>query len=102
MSKVLNLVYDMQDQVRNIVNGLTEVQADELGLDLRAGYCLWVDEDAIVVSKHNDRLLQYYGGFEYVDADARMECGNWVIYTNDSERVADCLEHYYNEQAEEA
>ena len=101
MSQVLNVFYDVAETINTLVNGLPEVTASKLGLDIRAGYCLWVDEDAIIVSKHNDRLLQYYGGFEYVEASARTECGDWVIYTNDSERVADCLEHYYEEQAEQ-
>jgi hypothetical protein len=49
-------------------------------------------------------VLQYYGGFEYVDASARTECGDYVIYTNDDSRVADCLEYYYEqlEEVEEA
>jgi DNA-binding transcriptional MerR regulator len=52
----------------------------------------------LIVRKDEDRTLQYYGGFEYVDKDARTEVGNYVIYTNDSDRVADCLEQYYEAQ----
>ena len=36
MSQVLDLVQDLEDQVRNQVAGLTYVRADELGLDRRA------------------------------------------------------------------
>lgn len=96
MSQVLDLVYDLEDQIRSAVNNLPEVTADKLGLDRRAAYSVWVDDDAIIVSKNEDRTLQYYGGFEYVDKDARIECGNYVIYTNNSDRVTNCLE-YYNE-----
>jgi hypothetical protein len=107
MSQILNLVQDLDEQVRNQLAGLTYVRADELGLDRRAAYTVWVDEDALIVRKDEDRTLQYYGGFEYVDTDARIEFGDWVIYTNDDSRVADCLEYFYknlasNAEAEEA
>lgn len=102
MSKVLELVQDLDDQIRMTVRELPYVPAEELGLDRRAGYGLWVDEDAIIVLKNDDRVLQYYGGFEYVDKDARIECGDYVIYTNDDSRVADCLEQYYEGLASDA
>lgn len=101
MSQVLNLVYDLDDQIRAVVRDLPYVAADELGLDRRSAYRVWVDEDAIIVSKDQDRTLQYYGGFEYVDKDARIECGDYVIYSNDDSRVADCLEQYYLSQEED-
>ena len=99
MSQVLDLVYDLDDQIRAVVRELPYVAADEIGLDRRAAYRVWVDEDAIIVSRDQDRTLQYYGGFEYVDKAARTECGDYVIYTNDDQRVADCLEYYYESQA---
>jgi mannose/cellobiose epimerase-like protein (N-acyl-D-glucosamine 2-epimerase family) len=102
MSQVLNLVYDLEDQIRNQVAGLPCVRAEELGLDRRAAYSVWIDEDALIVRKDEDRTLQYYGGFEYVDKDARTEVGNYVIYTNDDSRVADCLEQYYEQQFSDA
>jgi hypothetical protein len=107
MSQILNLVQDLEDQIRNTVQDLPLVPADLLGLDRRAGYRLWIDEDAIIVNKNDDRTLQYYGGFEYVDASSRIECGDYVIYTNDDSRVQDCLDFFYenlasNAEAEEA
>lgn len=101
MSQVLNLVYDLDDQIRNTVASLPCVRAEDLGLDRRAAYTVWVDEDALIVRKNEDRTLQYYGGFEYVDKDARIECGDYVIYSNDDSRVADCLEQYYEAQEED-
>jgi hypothetical protein len=102
MSKVLDLVYDLDEQVRKAVQGLPCVRAEELGLDRRSAYSVWVDEDALIVRKDEDRTLQYYGGFEYVEKEARTECGNYVIYTNDSDRVSDCLEYYYEQQFSDA
>jgi hypothetical protein len=90
---------DLETQILNTVASLPEVRAEDLGLDRRAAYTLWIDEDAVIVRKSEDRTLQYFGGFEYVDSSARMECGDYVIYTNDDSRVYDCLD-YYNEQVE--
>jgi len=99
MSQVLDLMQDLETQILNTVASLPEVRAEDLGLDRRAAYTLWIDEDAVIVRKSEDRTLQYFGGFEYVDSSARMECGDYVIYTNDDSRVYDCLD-YYNEQVE--
>jgi hypothetical protein len=101
MSQVLELMQGLEDQIRNTVSGLPQVRAEDLGLDRRAAYSIWVDEDVIIVSKNEDRTLQYYGGFEYVDSSARMECGDYVIYSDSDSRVYDCLD-YYRETEEEA
>ena len=99
MSQVLELVQDLETQIRRTVLSLPEVRAEDLGLDRRSAYTIWVDEDVLIVTKNEDRTLQYYGGFEYVDKNARMECGDYVVYTSDDGRVADCLD-YYNESVE--
>jgi hypothetical protein len=99
MSQVLELVQGLETQIRRTVLSLPEVRAEDLGLDRRSAYTLWVDEDAIIVTKNEDRTLQYYGGFEYVDKNARMECGDYVIYSDSDSRVYDCLD-YYNEVEE--
>jgi len=107
MSTVLELVQDLDTQIRKTVANLPCVRADELGLDRRSAYGVWVDEDALIVSKDEDRTLQYYGGFEYVDKRSRIECGDYVIYTNDDDRVEGCLDFYAEaefskEEADEA
>jgi len=85
----------INDRITSYVAKFDEVTAEDLGLDRRAAYRLYVDRDhtCIAVDKRNDRTLQYYGGFEYVDKDHRRELGNWVFYFNDSDRVADAIGH---------
>lgn len=96
-------IYDFIDTVneklfRRTQIDMTRVSADKLGFrDNRAGYTLYIDEECIIVDKNDDRMLQYYGGFEYVDKEFRIEIGDYVIYTNGDSRVADCLERYYDE-----
>ena len=92
-------LYNIGQQVGAVVaETMTEVQAEDVGLDRRAAYRLWVTEDTIAVRKDNDSGLQYYGGFEYVDKEYRMEMGDWVFYFADDERVADHLSQYYDKE----
>jgi hypothetical protein len=67
--------------------------AEECGLDRRAAWQeLWVSESFICCTEADDRGLQYYGGFEYVDKAYRKEVGSFVFYfkgEEDDGRVAD-------------
>ena len=87
----------IDDRITTHVGKFDEFTAKDLGLDSRAAYILYVDEDhtCIAVDKRNDRTLQYYGGFEYVDKDFRREMGNWVFYFAEDDRVADALKGIY-------
>jgi len=80
----------LDELAEELISDATKTNARTFGLDERAGHQLWLTEaqDAIVVTKHNDRSLQYYGGFEYVDKECRLECGDYVVYWAEDERVA--------------
>lgn len=90
-----------EDAIRQMIQGWTMVRPQDVGLDSRAGYDLWISDEGIITTIHSDRTLQYYGGFEYVDKDYRMELGDWVFYSSEDDRVQRCLD-YYNEVEEEA
>lgn len=62
--------------------------AEACGMDERAGGRVFIGDDFIAVRLSDDRLLQYYAGFEYVDKDYRTEVGGYVFYATESERVA--------------
>lgn len=98
-------IYDLVDTIaermeRYINKHTTHIPATAAGLDNRCGY-IYIDEDCIVVSKSNDRMLQYYGGFEYVDKEYRQEIGDYVVYLNDDERVLGHIERYYEKEEAE-
>jgi hypothetical protein len=95
-----DIIEDAEDRVRNLVQRLPEVLPEDLGLDNRSAYRLWVTDDGIIVTSRDDRHLQYYGGFEYVDKDYRMELGDWVFYSASDDRVQGHLDRY-NEVEEE-
>lgn len=84
--------------VNRYLAGAQEVLPEDLGLDRRAGYRMFVTEEAIAVIKSNDRSLQYYGGFEYVNKDYRTEIGEWVFYSAEDDRVAEHLSRFFDEE----
>ena len=67
---------------------------ENIGLDPRCGI-IYISEDAIAVPQYNDRTVQYYGGFEYVDKEFRKEMGNYVFYLADDERVLGHIQRFF-------
>ncbi len=92
-SNMLDLIDEVQDLVERPVMGMKRVRASDLGLDPRCGSA-YVDDDmeCIVVDSANARSFDYYGGFEYIDAEDRRVLGDYVVYLNTSDRVIDALE----------
>lgn len=94
----------LHDEMTKIIEFLIEtdklktVKPEELGLDRRSGYQLYIDPDisCIVVRKSNQGALEYYGGFEYIDRENVRPFGGFVVYTNDTgeSRVEGCFDHY--------
>lgn len=80
----------LDEMAEELRDSATAANPSVFGLGMRVGYRLYITEaqDAILVAKHNDRTLQYYGGFEYVDKDYRLELGAYVLYSADDPRVA--------------
>lgn len=99
---VFTMIDEVSRTVDTFVGSMRKVKAEDMGLDNRAGYSLYVNDDCIAVRGYNDRVLQYYGGFEYVDEQDRKEVGDWVFYMADSSRVADCLDSLYESESFEA
>jgi hypothetical protein len=93
-------VFDKLDEISNTIGQMVDesmemVTPDQIGIDSRGAYRVWVTEDAIAVRKSDDARMQYYGGFEYVDKSYRQEFGDWVFYFAEDERVADHLAQFY-------
>ena len=92
---LFELIDNVTELTENYVVNMGQVPAKQLGLDNRSG-SLFVSPDCIGVYKSNDRALQYYGGFEYVDSEYRHEMGDYVFYSAEDNRVRDHLEQYLN------
>jgi len=83
----------------------TETNSEALGLDRRAAHRMWATTEALVVKANDDRLLQYYGGFEYVDKEQRTQIGDYVIYSQSADgdcRVDESIAHFFYPEKEEA
>jgi len=92
-----DLLDGIDRSVRDFMDDAAEVMPEELGLDRRAAYRLFVKDNVIAVSRGDDRTLQYYGGFEYVDKEYRHVLGDWVFYMADDDRVQGCLDRFESE-----
>ena len=98
---ILTFIDEINNQISERVQKMEYVQAEDLQLDRRAAYRLHVNEDCIIVDKNTDRTLQYYGGFEYVDKEYRIEMGDYVVYLGDDDRVRGHIDYYYEREEEE-
>lgn len=98
---IYELLSEINTKVEELIeNEFQEVTPEEVGLDTRAAYRLFINEEFIAVSKGNRRNLDYYGGFEYVDEEYITVIGDMVFYSAEDERVRDHLAEYYERDEE--
>ena len=96
MSALRELLSEMNSKVEGLIDEeFREVTPKEIGLDSRAGYRFFINEDYIAVSRGNRRSLDYYGGFEYVDEEHITVLGDMVFYSSDDERVQGHLDEFF-------
>ena len=96
-------IYELISEINSKVEGLIneefrEVTPKDVGLDSRAGYRLFINEDYIAVSRGNPRTIDYYGGFEYVDEEHVTVLGDYIFYSADDERVQDHLDEFFMQE----
>ena len=96
---LFTLIDEVTELTDSYIGTMERVPANRLGLDPRCGK-LFVSPDCIGVYKENDRSLQYYGGFEYIEKEYRHEMGDYVFYSYEDSRVQDHLETYLNAEVE--
>ena len=98
-------MWELQQEIDKMVDQYFEnasavrVDAEEIGLDSRAGYVFLSTEEGWVASR-NTRSLEYYGGFEYIGEDYKVTVGEMTFYSEEHSRVADALEYFKNKQGE--
>lgn len=92
------MLHEVNDIVTEYVDdNLERIRPEQAGLDARCGR-IWVNRECIAVENGNDRVLQYYGGFEYVEKEYRTELGDWVFYSADDDRVHEHIAAYYEKE----
>ena len=96
---LFSLIDDVTELTDNYIGTMKMVPANQLGLDPRCGK-VFVSPDCIAIHKANDRAVQYYGGFEYVDKEFRHEMGDYVVYSYEDNRIQDHLDQFLNAEVE--
>mgnify|MGYP003147015496 CR=1 FL=1 len=100
-------MWELQEQVDQLVekyfedSGAVSVSADAVGLDARAGTVYVSTEERYIAVVGNTRLIDYYGGFEYIDEENRVVVGGTTFYSEDHDRVADALEYFIDLQQQD-
>ncbi len=89
---------DMLDAInevveRNIHENFERTNGNDVGLDMRVG-TLYINTQDRVIASNNQRSLEYYGGFEYIDKEMVTTVGDWTFYQGD--RVDECIDTYEN------
>ena len=108
----LNTMYHATNRlIAEITEKCRPVAAEQLGLDARCyDLMLLCDEDGtpeaiVAVGSSAKRMLEYYGGFEYIDQNTvtRIESGDEciTIYPAYDERVTTALDYYAEQPADE-
>jgi uncharacterized protein YlbG (UPF0298 family) len=83
-----------QAMVLELDENFTAVEPGHLGLDERSALWIYLSDEGIVVHKNDDGMLNYYGGFEYVDKKNRYELGDWVFYSRNDEYLDSIYERW--------
>ena len=92
-----DLLDDVNNQVEEYLHTMEQVSANKLGLDPRAGKELYVNEYGIAVHYLDNKILSYYGGFEYINETDKTRLGDYVFYSNRATRVSECLDYFLEE-----
>lgn len=72
---------------------VTQEMRSKVRLDPRAiPFNMWVSEESLIVGKNDVRILDYYGGFEYVDKEHRFDAGLYVVFSNEGKRVKEVID----------
>ena len=72
---------------------------EELGLDFRCGRIL-ISVDEGFVAACSPRSIEYYGGWEYIDSEFKLDAGDYRFYDREADRV-DAVIQYYRELLQE-
>lgn len=72
---------------------------EELGLDFRCGRILISLNEGFVAAA-NPRSIEYYGGWEYIDSEYKLDAGHYRFYDSEASRV-DAVIQYYRELVQE-
>ena len=95
-------MYKLYETIENAVqqyieeSDVVEIGAkglEELGLDFRCGRIL-ISVNEGFVAACNPRSIEYYGGWEYIDSEYKLDAGDYRFYDRDADRVDRVIQYY--------
>ena len=83
-----DFISEVNHSLDKLVQRMDQVNAQDIGLDQRSS-CgpLYINSEWIVATSASAGLLNYYGGFEYVDSHCVLSMGDYVLYSAEHSRV---------------
>jgi len=107
----INNVEELQNYVEEFTDGLLQdmnvkvmakEQRETCGLDPRAlPTRVWYNDDFMIVPSGLRKVLDYYGGFEYVEPENVYTVGDLTFYSGECERVRRVLDALNGVEGEE-
>jgi len=89
------LIDEVNEQISDFIEDqMVRIDPVQARLDERVGARIFINDDCIAVPKSCDRTMQYYGGFEYVDSEYRVEMADYVFYLAEDSRVQSHIEFW--------
>jgi len=93
-------MWELEEKIEELLeeymesSGAVKVSAAAVGLDRRCGF-VWIstDENWLAV-EGSTRTIDYYGGFEYIDEQAKKTIDRYTFYEGECERIESCLDFY--------
>lgn len=100
---VYDLIEEFEDEFTNKVSKMERYSPEQLGLDSRCWVKFYIpkEKDCLIVQGKTN-TLDYYGGFEYIDAEYIKRIGGYTIYSTDCQRVQDCLDYVFDNDQQES
>lgn len=90
-----DFVDEVNYAIDKLVKRMDQVRPQDIGLDERSSYGpLYINSDWIVATNASARVLNYYGGFEYVHSQYVLNLGNYVLYSGDDSRVREHIRRW--------
>jgi isoaspartyl peptidase/L-asparaginase-like protein (Ntn-hydrolase superfamily) len=87
------LIDEMTSKIKDYIEDeCEEVTHQQIGIDERSYGKIWVNRDGNLITQN---VSEYYSGLSYVSSEHKLKIGSYIIYSCESDRVAEHLENYY-------
>jgi hypothetical protein len=85
---ISDFISEVNHALDKLVQQMEQVNPVDIGLDQRSS-CgpLYINSEWIVSTSASAGVLNYYGGFEYVDSHCVLSMGDYVLYSAEHSRV---------------